>query len=167
LNRSGFIPASEIAGLGLDIERNHLSSTAESSIDNVHPQNSISGYELGMRARIFGVVGRGWALGAGAQSNQFASSTYSKQAWRPSSGAFKAFRHPDFSARIQLMYAPPEIRRANSVQGTEIGIWLPSPANRRHFFYREMASISEFQKTSSLHTRRFRSFVEFTVMYRR
>ena len=167
LNRSGFIPVSGIAGLGLNIETDHFSTTAESSIDNVHSRNSLSGFEIAARTRIFDVVGRGWAFGAGAQWNKLASSTYSKQVWRPSVGAFKDFKHPDFSARIQLMYAPPVLRSANSLQLAEIGFWLPSPATRGHFFYRELASISEFRRTSSPHRRQFKSFVEFTIMYRR
>jgi hypothetical protein len=167
LNRSGSIPASEVAGLGMDVEANHLYITTEGSINNAHPRNWRSGYEIVGKTRIFCGIGRGWAVGAGAQWSKFPSSTYSKQAWRPSIGAFKDFKHPDFSARIQLMYVPPDIRFANSHQVMEIGMWLPSPATHRHLFYRELASVSEFKKTSSPHARRFRSSVEFTVMYRR
>jgi hypothetical protein len=106
-----------------------------------------------------------------AQWNKLTTALYSKQGWRPTFGAGKDVIRENFSMRAQAMYVLPGTDRLNAVQGPEISIWMPSPAPKGHFFYRQTLGIYEFHQTSvpanpGTQNRSVASFLEFTIMCR-
>jgi hypothetical protein len=47
------------------------------------------------------------------------------------------------------MYITKGSDHSNAVQGPEFQLWLPSPASRSHFFYRQTAGVYAFHTTVS------------------
>jgi hypothetical protein len=168
---SGYSPAAGSAGAGLNIETNHLIDVTELSADNAHKEDSGTGHDLYFQARGFYRIRRGWYLGGGAQLNRLITDPYSKESWRPAFGGGKDLLHQDFSMRAQVLYIMPGTDHLNAVQGPEIGLWLPSPVTRSHFFYRQTLGLYEFHQTavpgnSGTNVRGESAFVTCTVMYR-
>jgi len=69
------------------------------------------------------------------------------------------------------MYVLPGTDHLNAVQGPEIALWIPSPATKRHWFWRETIGIYQFHQTSlpgnsGTQDKSITSSVDFTVMYR-
>jgi hypothetical protein len=171
LNSGGYSPAAGTIGAGLSIDTSHIVAITEVWADDARKQDSGTGHDVGGRARAFYRTQKGWYAGAGAQWNKLTTALYSKQGWRPTFGAGKDVIRENFSMRAQAMYVLPGSDRLNAVQGPEISIWMPSPATKGHFFYRQTLGIYEFHQTSvpanpGTQNRSVASFLEFTIMCR-
>jgi hypothetical protein len=144
---------------------------AETSLQDAHKQDSGTGSELDLKGRAFFRTDRGWYFGGGAQWSKLSTAIYAKQAWRPTFGGGKDLFRENFSMRTQVLYVLPGSDHLNAVQGPEISLWLPSPASRSHFFYRQTLGIYGFHQTSvpgnsGVNQRYLASFLQFTAMYR-
>ncbi|HYA24127.1 MAG TPA: hypothetical protein VEF05_08195 [Terriglobales bacterium] len=145
---SGYAPAAGEAGVGLNIERNHLITFTEFSADNAHKEDLGTGHDLYFQARTFYRARRSWYFGGGAQWNKLVTDPYSKQSWHPAFGGGRDLFRENLSMRAQLLYILPGTDHWNAVQGPEIALWLPSPASQSHFFYRQTIGLYEFHQTS-------------------
>jgi hypothetical protein len=168
---AGYSPAAGILGSGLDIDNSHFLFLAEGSIQNDHKLDSGTGTEYALQARSFARAADGWYFGGGAQWSKLSTSEYAKQAWRPTFGGGKDIMRENFSMRAQAVYILPGTDHLNAVQGPEVSLWLPSPASKSHFFYRQTVGIYEFHQTSvpgnpGTNVRMASTFVNLTAMYR-
>jgi len=168
---AGYSPAAGIFGSGFDVDNSHFLFLGEGSIQNAHKLDSGTGTEYALQARSFARVPDGWYFGGGAQWSKLSTSEYAKQAWRPTFGGGKDIRRENFSMRAQAVYILPGTDRLNAVQGPEISLWLPSPASKSHFFYRQTVGVYEFHQTSvpgnpGTNVRMASAFVSLTAMYR-
>jgi len=168
---AGYSPAAGIFGSGVDIDNSHFLFLAEGSIQNAHKLDSGTGAEYALQARSFARAADGWYFGGGAQWSKLSTSEYAKQAWRPTFGGGKDIMRENFSMRAQAVYILPGTDHLNAVQGPEIGLWLPSPASKSHFFYRQTVGVYEFHQTSvpgnsGTNVRMASTFVSLTAMYR-
>jgi hypothetical protein len=168
---ASYSPASAMVGGGLDLESVHFIGLAEGSFQNAHKKDSGTGSETDVKGHVFVRTGRGWFLGGGAQWNKLGTIAYSKQAGRPLFGGGKDVFRENFSMRAQILYVLPGSDHLNAVQGPEINLWMPSPASRGHFFYRQTVGIYEFHQTSvpgnpGTDNRDAATFMQFTAMCR-
>jgi hypothetical protein len=168
---AGYSPAAGTIGGGLNVDSRRLLFLAETSAQNAHKQDSGAGAELDLKGRLFLRASAGWYFGGGAQWSELSTAIYSKQAWRPTFGGGKDLFRENFSFRAQILYVLPGTDHLNAVQGPEISLWMPSPASRRHLFYRQAVGIYGFHQTSvpgnsGVNQRYLASFVECTAMYR-
>jgi hypothetical protein len=158
-------------GLGLGVDTTKVIAMAEVAADNAHKQDSGTGHDLFVKARLFYHERRGWYFGGGTQQSRLVTIDYSKQAWRPTFGGGKDFIRETFSLRGQVLYILPGTDHLNAVQGPELSIWLPSPASRTHWLYREVIGIYEFHQTSvpdnpGTANRSVACFTDFAIQYR-
>ena len=170
-NGASYSPAAETVGGGLNVDSTHFIALAESSFQNAHKQDSGTGNEVDLKGRAFFRTSQGWFLGGGAQWSKLSTIAYDKQAWRPSFGGGKDLFRDNFSLRGQILYVLPGTDHQNAVQGPEISLWMPSPASRSHFFYRQTLAIYEFHQTSTpgnpgTNERYAATFLQFTAMCR-
>jgi len=107
------------------------------------------GHERFLQGRMFFPWRRGMYFGGGVQWSETATTNYTKKEWRPTFGAGQDYFAEDFSCRWQILYVTKGSDRSNAVQGPEIQLWLPSPASKSHFFYRQTAGVYEFHTTLS------------------
>jgi hypothetical protein len=168
---AGYSPAAGTIGGGLTLDSRRLLLLAETSAQNAHKQDSGTGTEIDLKGRVFLRASEGWYFGGGAQWSKLSTAIYDKQAWRPTFGGGKDLFRENFSLRAQILYLLPGSDHLNAVQGPEISLWMPSPASRRHFFYRQAVGIYEFHQTSvpgnsGVNQRYLASFVQCTAMYR-
>jgi hypothetical protein len=171
LSRGGYDPAGGIVGTGLGLESAKVLFWAEASADNLRKQDSGTGRGLALKSRIFFTTSRGFFFGGGAQWSKLTTVLYSKQAWRPTFGGGKDFIREDFSMRAQVIYVLPGTDRLNASQGPEISLWLPSPAQGRHWFYRQTLGLYETHQTAvpgdrGTNERFLTSFLNMTLLYR-
>jgi hypothetical protein len=144
---------------------------AGASADNGHKLDSGTGHDTYLQVSTFLRFKRGWYGGGGAQWNKLTTDIYSKQAWRPAFGGGKDLFRDNFSVRTQVLYILPGTDRLNALQGPEISLWLPSPAEGRHLFYHQTVGIYGAHQTSvpgdpGTNVRYVSLFAGFTVMYR-
>jgi hypothetical protein len=168
---AGYDPAAGILGSGLDIDARNFLFLGEGSLQNAHKIDSGTGSEYDLKARSFVRAGSGWFCGGGVQWSRLSTSEYAKQAWRPTFGGGKDLNLQNLSVRAQALYIMPGTDHLNALQGPEISLWLPSPASRTHFFYRQTVGIYEFHQTSvpgnpGTNLRSASAFVNLTAMYR-
>jgi hypothetical protein len=170
-NGASYSPAAGTIGGGLNLESAHFIALAETSFQNAHKQDSGTGNEVDLKGRAFFRTSPGWYFGGGAQWSKLSTVEYDKQAWRPVFGGGKDLFRENFSLRAQALYVLPGTDRLNALQGPEISLWLPSPAARSHFFYRQTLGIYEFHQTSvpgnlGTSNRYAATFLQFTAMGR-
>jgi len=168
---ASYSPAAGTVGGGLDLESGHFIALAEGLLQNAHKKDSGTGTETDLQGRAFVRTARNWFLGGGAQWSKLGTNAYSKQAWRPVFGGGKDVFRENFSMRAQILYVLPGSDHLNAVQGPEISLWIPSPASRSHFFYRQTVGIYEFHQTSvpsnpGTDKRDAASFMQVTAMCR-
>lgn len=168
---ASYSPTAGTAGAGLNVESQHFIGFAEGSLQNAHKQDSDTGTETDLKARAFLRTTSGWFFGGGAQWSRLDTAAYGKQAWRPVFGVGKDLSRENLSMRAQVLYVLPGTDRLNAVQGPEISLWMPSPASRSHFFYRQILGIYEFHQTSvpgspGASQRYAATFMQFTAMCR-
>ena len=108
------------------------------------------GHERFLQGRMFFPWHRGLYFGGGAQWGETATTNYTKKAWRPTFGAGQDYFANDFSCRWQAVYITKGSDHSNAVQGPEFQLWLPSPASKSHFFYRQTARVYAFHTTVSV-----------------
>jgi hypothetical protein len=108
-----------------------------------------SGHERFLQGRVFFPWHKGWYFGGGAQWSETATTNYTKKGWRPTFGAGQDYFTDGFNTRWQVLYITKGTDRGNALQGPEIEFWLPSPASKTHFFYRQTLGIYEFHTTVS------------------
>jgi hypothetical protein len=145
----GYQPLAGKLGVGLllnsrvflgDFEANYMN--ARKTNDNT--VNNRKGHERGLQGRLFYRVRRGIYVGGGAQWAETATTNYTKKAWRPAFGAGGDYFDERLSCRWQLLYITKGSDRSNGLQGPEFELWLPSPASRSHFFYRQKIGAYEY-----------------------
>jgi hypothetical protein len=171
LDQGGYSSDAGTLGAGVNVEKLHFIGLAEGWFENAAKLDSGTGIEFGTRARGFYRTHQGWYFGGGAQWSALNTDQYSKQAWRPTFGGGKDIGRENFSMRAQVVYILPGTDHLNALQGPEISLWLPSPASRSHFYYRQTIGLYEFHQTSvpgnpGTSDRYTSSFMEFTAMYR-
>lgn len=170
-NGASYSPAAETIGGGLNIDSAHFIGLAESSFQNAHKQDSGTGNEVDLKGRAFFRTAPGWFFGGGAQWSKLSTIAYDKQAWRPVFGGGKDLFHENFSMRGQILYVLPGTDHQNALQGPEVSLWMPTPASRSHFFYRQTLGIYEFHETAvpgnpGTNERYAATFLQFTAMCR-
>jgi hypothetical protein len=168
---ASYSPASATVGGGLDIESGHFIGLAEGSFQNAQKNDSGTGTETDLKGRAFFRTSRGWFFGGGAQWSKLGTIAYTKEAGRPALGGGKDLFRENFSMRAQVLYVLPGTDHLNAVQGPEISLWMPSPASRSHFFYRQTVGIYEFHQTSvpgnpGTNDWNAATFMQFTAMCR-
>jgi len=171
LNRGGYSPTAGTLGAGAETDTQHFLALAEAWFENAPKQDSGTGDEFGAKARGFLRTAKGWYFGGGAQWSKLDTIAYAKQAWRPSFGGGKDLAQEKFTMRAQVLYILPGTDHLNALQGPEIALWLPSPASKGHFFYRQTLGLYEFHQTSvpgnpGTTDRQMASFLDLTFMYR-
>jgi len=112
-----------------------------------HTLNNRHGHERFLQGRVFYPLTRTFYVGGGAQWSETQTTNYAKKSWRPVAGVGGDHFGADWSCRWQVMYIPPINDRWNALQGPEIQFWLPSPASKSHFFYRQTLGVYEFHTT--------------------
>jgi hypothetical protein len=171
LNGGGYGATAETLGGGLDFDTNKIIAIAEISADNAHKRDSDTGRDLFIKARAFYNARNGWYFGGGVQQNRLETVAYSKQAWRPTFGGGKDLIRETFSLRAQALYVLPGTDHLNATQGPEISVWLPSPASKAHWLYREAIGIYEYHQTAvtdnaGTESRYVTAFTDFAIQYR-
>ena len=171
LNSGGYAPTAGTFGGGAETDTRHLVALAEAWYEDAPKQDSGTGNEFGVKARGFWRIDNGWYFGGGAQWSKLDTIVYTKQAWRPDFGGGKDIKHENFSMRAQVLYVLPGTDTLNALQGPEISLWMPSPASKTHFFYRQTLGLYEFHQTAvpgnpGTSDRQMASFLDFTFMYR-
>ena len=141
-------------GAGFLLKSNRVVGDFEGTYMNARKTNDAtignrSGHERFLKGRIFFPWHKGLYFGGGAQWSETATTNYTKKAWRPTFGAGQDYFANDFSCRWQVLYITKGFDRSNAVQGPEIQLWLPSPASKSHFFYRQTAGVYAFHTTIS------------------
>lgn len=111
--------------------------------------NNHSGHERFLQGRVFFPWHKGLYYGGGAQWSETATTNYTKKGWRPTFGMGQDYFAEALSVRWQVLYITKGTDRANGLQGGEFEMWLPSPASKSHFFYRETIGLYEFHATVS------------------
>lgn len=168
---ASYSPASAAVGGGLDLESGHFIGLAEGSFQNARKNDSDTGSETDLKGRAFFRTGRGWFFGGGAQWSRLGTIAYRKEAAHPALGGGKDLFRENFSMRAQILYVLPGTDHLNAVQGPEVSLWMPSPASRSHFFYRQTVGIYEFHQTSvpgnpGTNNWNAATFMQFTAMCR-
>jgi hypothetical protein len=167
----GFEPTADTLGAGFSLEKGKVAAMAEVSADNARKRDSGTGHDLFMKARAFYGIRNGWYFGAGVQQSRLITIDYSKQAWRPAFGGGRDFVRETFSFRAQALYILPGTDHLNASQGPEFTMWLPSPASKAHWLYREVIGIYEFHQTAvpgdpGTEYRHLSCSADFTIQYR-
>ena len=106
--------------------------------------NNRKGHERYLDGRIFYKYRRSFYFGGGAQWSETSTTNYTKKAWRPTAGVGGDYFSERFSCRWQTLYISPGTDWQNGVQGAEFQLWMPSPASKSHFFYRQSLGVYEF-----------------------
>lgn len=125
-----------------------------------------------------------WSVGFGWRGNQLSTTNYTKTANRPQiGGAFDIAHHPcagcprDSSMRFALDWVMAGNDWQNGSHGPDITISLPSPRERRHWFYQQRVGIYRFHATvtdrsnrllvqSEQADRAFACYADFGILYR-
>jgi hypothetical protein len=109
--------------------------------------NNRKGHERFLDGSIFYPWRKSLYFGGGAQWSETATTNYTKNGWRPVLGLGGDHFAQDWSCRWQVLYVTPMHDRWNALQGPEFQFWLPSPASKSHFFYRQTLGVYEFHTT--------------------
>jgi hypothetical protein len=139
-------------GLGFIVNSRRMIGDFEGSYMNARKtdDNTIGnrkGHERFLEGRVF-YPWRPWLyFGGGAQWSETSTTNYVKSAWRPGFGVGGDHFATDWSYRWQVLYLLPGTDKSNGLQGPELQLWLPSPASRSHFFYRQTLGIYELHTT--------------------
>jgi hypothetical protein len=141
-------------GGGLLVKSKQLVGDFEASYMNANKNNDATlsngtGYERFLHGRAFIPWKRGFYFGGGAQWSQTSTANYAKKAWRPTFGVGQDYFTEGFNTRWQVLYVTKGSDRSNAVQGPEIQFWLPTPASKTHFFYRQTTGVYEFHTTTT------------------
>ena len=103
--------------------------------------------DLGLRLAESGLLGKLF-FGLGERWNELSTTKYTKTANRPQfGGGFDIVHHPcsrcgrDFSMRFQVDWVTTGDDWQNGSHGPDITIFLPSPRERRHVFYRQSFAV--------------------------
>jgi hypothetical protein len=152
LNNGGYQPLSETIGVGLNAESAHFIGNAEAAYENARKTNdgtvgNTKGHERFLRGTLFGKLNNGFYFGGGARWTQTSTTLYTKQGYNPLIGGGKDFLRDDFSFRLQALYAFKGNDKLNGVQGAEFSFYIPSPATKGHFFFREVIAVDRFHST--------------------
>jgi hypothetical protein len=139
-------------GAGFLLNSSHLVSDFEGRYMNARKTddntvNNRKGHERFLVGRMFYRYRRGLYFGGGAQWSETSTTNYTKNGWRPTFGLGGDHFGEGYSMRWQALYILPGTDRANALQGPELQLWFPSPASRKHFFYRQTLGIYEFHTT--------------------
>ena len=114
---------------------------------NDNTQNNLKGHERFLQGRLFYPWRKGLYFGGGAQWSETDTTNYTKKGLRPTFGVGGDHFTNDWSCRWQVLYITKGTDKINGVQGAEFQLWLPSPATRSHFFYRQTLGTYEFHTT--------------------
>jgi len=149
---NGYQTLAASVGGGLMLNSRRLFSNAEGRYMNVRKTddntiNNRKGRERFLQGRVFYKLRPNLYLGGGAQWSETSTTNYTKQAWRPTFGGGGDHFADDWSCRWQVLYIMPGTDWHNAVQGPEFQLWLPSPASKSHFFYRQVLGMYEFHTT--------------------
>jgi len=146
-------------GGGLILSSKKLMSDAEARYMNARKTfdntvNNRKGHERNLQGRLFYRVRPNVYLGGGAQWSETSTTNYMKKGWRPTFGGGADHFADDWSCRWQVLYIMPGTDWQNAVQGPEVQFWLPSPASKSHFFFRQTLGMYEFHTTVTDRTNR-------------
>jgi len=188
---AGYAALAYLGGAGVRVDAEHLLFDAHADYDNGRKSNDGTGYnkkghDRGLSGSLYYRLHSGWAFGGGAGWGQLSTTNYTKSAWRPRIGGSKDFFtnecresgcRNDFTMRLGLDYLLKGGDWQNGSQGVAVSFYLPSPAAKRHLFWRESIGIYRFYDTVTDRNNHYLtqlqmskhhsdSFAEFTIMYR-
>jgi len=179
---------------GLNVESTHYLMSASAAYDNGHQVNdgdqpNPKGHDRYLDSGIYfrpaqsPFLGKVF-LGIGWRWNQLSTTNYAKTANRPQiGGGFDIAHHPcsgcrrDFSMRFALDWVMTGHDWQDGSHGPDITIFLPSPRERRHWFYRQRFAIYRAHATvtdrsnlslaqSEQGQRAFACYADLGVLYR-
>jgi len=190
----GYAPVAYRVEGGLNVESTRYLMSVSAAYDNGHQVNdgdqpNPKGHDRYLDSAIYFrpaqrpfygkvFVGFGWRW------NQLSTTNYSKTANRPQiGGGFDIASHPcsgcrrDFSMRVAVDWVMSGHDWQNGSHGPDITISLPSPRERRHWFYQERLGIYRFHATvtdrsnrllvqSAQADRAFACYANFGILYR-
>jgi hypothetical protein len=187
----GYRQIAGVAGAGFRIDSPHFLFDASALYDNARKVNDGTGlnphgHDRGLQSMSYYRFTSGWFLGAGVGWKKLSTTNYSKSSVRPRFGGGKDFVSKrcagedcitDFSMRLGTDYLIPGTDWQNGLHGPQINIYVPSPSEKGHIFYRETIGIYRFHQTLTDRTnlqmtraqmgrRYWTGFSEFTIMYR-
>ena len=188
----GYKPLAFIGGAGLRIDSPHFILDSSAWYDNGKKDNdgtgpNPKGHDRGLIGSAYYRLSSGWFFGAGARWSELSTTNYKKSHWRPTFGGGKDYFHhahcqiedcgSDFSMRLGVDYLLKGSDWQNGTHGVLVSLYIPSPAEKGHLFWRESIGIYRFHdtvtdrldpvltRTEQSHTSHD-SYAEFTVMYR-
>jgi hypothetical protein len=189
---NGYKPLAFIAGAGVRIDSLHFILDSAAWYDNGHKDNdgtgpNPKGHDRGLVGSAYYRLKSGWFFGAGARWSELSTTNYHKSQWRPTVGGGKDyFNAPHcpgedctstFSMRLGMDYVLKGADWQNGTQGILLSLYIPSPAQKGHVFWRETVGCYRSHDTVTDRSdpvltraeqahKSSNSFLEFTVMYR-
>jgi hypothetical protein len=179
---------------GLNVESSRYVMSASAAYDSGHQVNdgnqpNRKGHDRYLDSAIYFRPARGpffgkVFVGFGWRWNQLSTTKYIKTANRPQVGCgFDITHHPcsgcrrDFSMRLAVNWVMAGHDWQNGSHGSEIVVSLPSPRERRHWFYQQRLGIYRFHATvtdrsnrslvqSEQADRAFACYANFGILYR-
>lgn len=145
---------------GIDLESHLWHMNASAAYDNDRKtddgdQPNPKGHDRYLQGNInFRPFGRRWFFGAGYRWNQLSTTNYAKAGNRPQfGGGYDFVTRPcsscrrDFSMRLGLTYFTAGDDWQNGSHGVEIEMMMPTPREKRHWFYRQRMLVYRFHET--------------------
>ncbi|MFZ0958435.1 MAG: hypothetical protein WAN60_18985 [Candidatus Sulfotelmatobacter sp.] len=155
----GFGSEAYRAEVGVDVETVHVVLDAMGAYEGVrknddNDQPNPNGRERYLESAAYYRVARGWSVGGGLRWNQLSTTNYSKSASRPEvGGEYDLIQRPcdgcrrDFSMRVNLDWVMAGTGGENGSQGAAITMTLPTPREKRHWFFRSSVIVDRFHTT--------------------
>jgi hypothetical protein len=156
---AGFGSQSYRAETGIDVETPHAVFEALGAYEGVRKNNdndqpNPNGHERYLESAGYYRVARGWSVGMGLRWDRLSTTNYSKSATRPEfGGEYDLIQRPcdgcrrDFSMRVKLDWVMAGTDRENGSHGPAIIMTLPTPREKRHWFFRSRVSVDRFHTT--------------------
>jgi hypothetical protein len=155
----GYSSATYRAESGIDVESTHAVFRALGAYENArktddNDQPNPNGHERYLEGAIYYRVARGWFVGMGWRWNELSTTNYSKSASRPEiGGGYDLIQHTcdgcrrNFSMRMNLDWVMAGTDWQNGSHGPAITMTLPTPREKRHWFFRSSVSVYRFHTT--------------------
>jgi hypothetical protein len=144
----GYSSAAYRAEAGIDVEGTHVLfrglgayEDARKTDDNDQP--NLKGHERYLEGAAYYRVAHGWFVGMGWRWDRLSTTNYSKSACRPEIGGGFEVMH----MRTNLDWVMAGTDWQNGSHGPAITMTIPTPREKRHWFFRSSISIYRFHTT--------------------
>jgi hypothetical protein len=185
----GYAPLAYRAEAGLDLESTHAIIRALGAYDNGHKTNdndqpNPKGHDRYLEGAAYYRSTRRWFFGTGWRWSQLSTTNYTKGGSRPEiGGGYDLVTRPcdgcrrTFSMRFNVDWVMTGNDWQNGSHGPSITTTIPTPSEKRHWFFRETLGIYRFHTTVTapndpvltrwqLAHRNTTSYLDFAAVYR-